>query len=73
MLKRIRVDATGATLDGERFSNTRIDDLNVGKSDYISFRVGVKENARNIGGVNLFGESFGDYPQNIVMRIDYIG
>jgi predicted transcriptional regulator len=34
-------------------------------------RIGIKDTAKNIGGLNLFGEKFGDHPQNIQMRLDY--
>jgi len=45
--------------------------LNIEKDDYFTLRIGVKPDAKNLGGINLFGEKFGDYQQNIMMRIDY--
>jgi len=71
-LKKIRVDSSETSLDSDRISKIGVDDLNLGKEDYISFRIGVKDHAKNVGGVNIFGETFGDYPQNINMRIDYV-
>lgn len=41
-------------------------------NDYISARIGIKDSAKNIGGINIFGEKFGDHPQDVVMRIDYV-
>jgi len=41
------------------------------KEDYISVRIGIGENAGCIGGVNLFGEGFGDYRQNILLKLCY--
>lgn len=38
---------------------------------YISFKVCIKPNAANIGGVNIFGEKYGDHPQGICMRAVY--
>ena len=38
---------------------------------YISFGVSVRETARFVGGVNLFGREFGDYSQGIVMSMFY--
>jgi predicted transcriptional regulator len=35
--------------------------------DFISFRIGIKENAECVGGINLFGEYFGNYKQAIEM------
>ncbi len=38
---------------------------------YISFEIRAKPDAENAGGVNIFGEKYGDYPQGICMRIVY--
>ena len=38
---------------------------------YISVKIGIKEEAKNIGGISIFGKSFGDYPQDIVMKLEY--
>ena len=38
---------------------------------YISLRIGVRPDAINQGGINLFGEKYGDFPQGINMRIVY--
>jgi predicted transcriptional regulator len=32
-------------------------------------RVGVKEEAEHPGGINIFGSGFGNYGQDIVLRI----
>jgi len=34
-------------------------------------RLEVKENARNVGGMNIFGKRFGNYGQDILMRTRY--
>ena len=39
------------------------------EQEYISVRIGVKEDAVHKGGMNLFGNGFGDYPQDIVMKM----
>ena len=71
LLKTWRVDANGSTLDGEPLSDVRLPDLCLTEGDYISLRVGIDANAKHVGGLNLFGEKFGDYPQGIVMRVGY--
>lgn len=71
LLKTWRVHKDGTYIDENRLSDVSVEDLNVESGDYISVRIEVKEDARNKGGINLFGEKFGDYEQNIVMRIDY--
>ena len=35
--------------------------------------IGNKEDAQYIGGFNIFGEKYGDYPQNIIMNLEYMG
>ena len=70
-LKTWRVDHTGSNLDGERISDVTLDELRIEKGDYIAVRIGVAEDAQNVGGLNLFGEKFGDYSQPIVARIGY--
>ncbi len=38
-------------------------------SDFFTFRLEVKPDARYAGGFNLFGEKFGDHPQNILVQV----
>ena len=38
---------------------------------YISLKLAVRPDAGNKGGLNLFGEKYGDFPQGINMRIVY--
>ena len=44
--------------------------LRLAEGNYFTLRFGVKENARNYGGFNLFGEKFGDYAQGILVTVD---
>lgn len=70
-LKTWRVDANGSYLDGERLSDTSLADLHLEEGDYVSLRIGVHADAEHVGGMNLFGERFGDHAQGIVMRAGY--
>ena len=71
LLKRWRVDAEGAFIDGERLSGIRLSDLLIAGSNHVMVRLEVKADARHKGGINLFGKRFGNYPQDLVMRLDY--
>lgn len=71
LLKAWKVGKDGAYIDETRVGDIDIEKLELSKNEYITVRIGVKEDAKNIGGINIFGEKFGDYEQNIVMRIDY--
>lgn len=71
LLKTWRVNNEGSFIDEKKSANVNIERLQLAKGDFITVRIGIKEDAQNIGGVNIFGEKFGDYPQNIIMRLDY--
>jgi predicted transcriptional regulator len=69
LLKRWSVTEEGSFVDGERVSNTTLKDLKVYEHTSIKVRIGIKENAKNVGGVNIFGRGFGNYDQDIVLRL----
>lgn len=48
-----------------------IDTLALSAQPYISFKIEIKKDAKHVGGINIFGKSYGDYPQNIVMHVEY--
>lgn len=70
-LKRWRVSDSCTVIDGESLSTTDIAALELGGNNHIAVRVGIKPEARHVGGINLFGRKFGNYPQDIVMRLEY--
>lgn len=70
-LKTWRIDESGTYLDQEKVNDRGISAYCLAEGPYISIRIGIKDDAAHIGGVNIFGNSFGDYPQDIVMRIAY--
>jgi predicted transcriptional regulator len=71
LLKFWHVDNRESRVDGVNISNVTIGDLNLNSSPYISVRIGVKQDAKHIGGLNLFGSRFGNYPQDLVLGISY--
>jgi predicted transcriptional regulator len=71
LLKVWKVNADGAYVDGIKLSAVNVDALNIGNGGFISVRIGIKEDAVNIGGLNIFGRHFGNYPQDIVMRMRF--
>ncbi len=70
-LKAWRVTHEGSFVENERIGDVDIDALGLEKQKHISVRIGVPGDAQNVGGINLFGEGFGDYPQGIVLRVGY--
>lgn len=70
ILKCWRADQAGTQLDGERLSATTVGELHLEDGEPIRVRIGVDPKASNVGGVNIFGATFGNHPQDIVVRIE---
>ena len=70
-LKTWTLKPEGTCLDGERVSDIRLEDYRLAELPYISVRLGIAEEAEHAGGMNIFGEHFGDYPQNILLKFYY--
>lgn len=64
-----RIDENGSFLNGKPLSDVTINMLEIKEKPYISLKIGVKADAKNLGGINLFGEKFGDYPQDIIVKL----
>jgi predicted transcriptional regulator len=71
LLKVWKVTDSGSFVDGVRVSNVALRDLTLKPGEPIPVRIGIKEDAQNKGGINLFGKKFGNYPQDIVLRQRY--
>jgi len=71
LLKKWKINKNGTFLDGVKISSVTIDELLINDNPYISLRFGIKEDAVNIGGINLFGREFGNYRQSIIMNLRY--
>lgn len=71
LLKTWRIDRGGCQLDGEPFSPVTLNDLALPGREYVSLCIGVHPDAEHVGGLNLFGEKFGDFAQGIVLRVGY--
>lgn len=68
-LKTWSVGASGSFIDGVRISDVTVNDLNLSDHHSIRMRIGIHEQARHPGGINIFGRGFGNYDQDIVMRL----
>lgn len=71
MLKKIRIDREGVYLDEQRISDMTLNDFDLAGHDIVTLRIGIKENARYAGGINLFGKNFGDTDQDIIVQVSY--
>lgn len=72
LLYSIDIRFDGSYLNEKRVSDIAIDDLELPENNVLVFRLEVKNDATHIGGFNLFGKNFGDYPQDISLDITYL-
>jgi predicted transcriptional regulator len=68
-LKNWRINGEGTYVDGVQISNVTLADIAVDDHRSIRMRIGVKDDAEHPGGINVFGRGFGNYDQDIVLRI----
>ena len=72
-LKSWRVTREGSFVDGMKISPISLNDLDLDKHRSIRLRIGVRDDARHPGGINIFGRGFGNYDHDIVMRLTTTG
>ncbi len=71
VLKEWRVTESGSFVDGMRLSGVTVADLDLADKPYIAVAIGVADDAQHAGGLNLFGARFGNYPQDLRLRLRY--
>ncbi len=64
-----RVDAAGCSVDGTAVSAVTLAELDLARHHSIRLKVGIDDDARRPGGLNIFGRGFGNHDQDIVMRL----
>jgi predicted transcriptional regulator len=69
ILTRWRITSAGTFLDQRKLSDVKLADLALPEHHSIRLRIGVEDHAVHPGGINIFGKGFGDYDQNILMRL----
>ncbi|MCR5753442.1 MAG: ArsR family transcriptional regulator [Acetatifactor sp.] len=72
LYKSVKVNEMGCFENDAKCSEYTMDSLKLAEGNYISLRLGVKPDAAHVGGLNLFGEKFGDYAQSIVMKVKFL-
>lgn len=72
MLKVWSVDAEGSYVDGSPVSAQTLKDLDLACHKPIVLRIGVKPDAANRAGFNIFGRGFGNYEQDLTLRLHYL-
>ncbi len=68
LLKTVRITRDGVMLDGDKVSGIGLDKLVGVDDEYWSLRFEVPGDAKNAGGLTLFGKKFGNHAQDIMVR-----
>lgn len=68
LLKTIRIDRAGTSIDGEFMSEVTLEDIKL-REAFWTLRFAVDERAVNVGGLTLYGSGFGNHDQDIVIRV----
>ena len=63
----------GSFIDRRQVSEVNLKDLALNDHHSIKVRIGIAENAEHTGGINIFGKGFGDYDQDIVLKLNADG
>jgi len=70
LMKVIRIDDKGTYIDGEKTSDTGIAAVNSEDKTW-NLNLSVDEHAAHPGGLTIFGQGFGNYNQDIMVRVYY--
>lgn len=71
LVKLFVVNKHGSFIDGLKISNVTLDDLKLDNISNISLRFAVEEDSKHVGGLTIFGSSFGNYAQDIRVNLNY--
>lgn len=71
LLKSLIVNDKGTFIDGLQISDVTIRDFNFDYKSTIRFKLAIPDTANYIGGLTIFGKNFGNYNQNINIRMSY--
>lgn len=71
LLTSWQVSNDGAYVNEKKVSDVTVKSLRIMDNPFVNVRVGNKEDAKYIGGFNIFGKNMGDYDQGIIMSLEY--
>lgn len=72
LLKTLHITQDGVKMDDEELSDVTLAEVLTGQNHSWNFRFEVAENAKNVGGLTLYGKKFGNHAQDIVVRTYFV-
>ena len=70
-LVTFEITREGTFVNNKKSGDVTVEDLMLMDSHKIKVKFGNRDDAKHVGGFNIFGRKFGDYAQGIVMGIGY--
>lgn len=71
LLKILVINKKGTFIDGLKISDVSVRDFKLDYRSTIKFKMEVEKDAEHVGGLTIFGKTFGNYNQDISVRINY--
>lgn len=71
VVKTLKITKDCVFLDETAVSTQNLEKLKIADGDYFVFRIGIKDDAKHQGGLNIFGEKFGDFAQGLMYLVDF--
>lgn len=72
LLKLLVINRYGTFIDGRKISDVNTDEFAFTSESAMKLRFAVEDDAEHVGGLTLFGKTFGNYAQDISVGIGYI-
>lgn len=71
LLKLLLIGENGVFIDGIQISNKTIADFHLDYKSTLHFKMAVNDDSEHVGGLTIFGKTFGNYGQDIKVRLYY--
>jgi predicted transcriptional regulator len=63
------VTDSGTFVDRRQVSGVNLEDLHINDHHSVKVKIGIADNVKHVGGINIFGKGFGDYDQDIILKL----
>lgn len=71
LFKLLSINESGTYIDGGKRSDVTLRDLPIEQGIPLTLRISAPKDAKHAGGMTLYGRSFGNYEQDITVRMHY--
>jgi len=68
LLKHLRINRYDTSLDGEKLTDHNLNEIDLDHSDFFTFKIAAPATAENAGGLTIFGDRWGNYPQDLLFN-----